>query len=223
MKKVIVGFLAVFVVISMLTSCTATPVKEIKEEDAIKFKEEYESLNDKSLEVSIPEDNKIKYASFDDIMSLLTDGTGVIYFGFPSCPWCRNMIPILLNSAADTDLENILYFNALDIRDSKHLDDNGNIITDKEGTEEYYQLLDKLTDVLGSYEGLNDPSIKRLYFPTVIFVKKGEIVGTHIGTVDSQTDPTIKLNKQQSDELYQIYIENMQKVLGILCDDEKLC
>lgn len=76
-----------------------------------------------------------------------------------------------------------------------------------------------MSDVLTPYEGLNDDSIKRLYFPTVVYVKDGKVLSSTIGTVDSQTDPYVKLNDDQYNELKNIYMENMNKVYNILCDE----
>ncbi len=199
--------------------------------DAIKFMIEYENLNNKlkadginkHTEINIIEENVIKYSNYNEIVSVLDSGTGVIYFGYPECPWCRNAVPELLEVAKETGLETIYYFNDMSIRDQKSLDDNGNIIVDKEGTDEYYNLLTRLSDYLGSYKGLNDETIKRLYVPTVVFVKEGNIVGVHIGTVESQTDPSILLNDEQREELQQIYRENMEKVLNNSCSVDVPC
>lgn len=223
MKKIIKYTLIIGLIVAFVCGCNVRKIDENENADAKRFKEEYESLNGEKMDITIPENNKMKYASFDEIMNLLDQGTGVIYFGFPECPWCRNIVPVLINSAMDTDVEEILYFNALSMRDQKHLDENGNIVTDQEGTDEYYRLLEKLSSTLGPYEGLNDETIKRLYFPTVVFVKDGKIVASHIGSVDSQKDPSIKLTKAQTDELYQIYTESIQKMLGLICDDGKVC
>lgn len=191
-------------------------------EDEKKFKKEYEDLNSNKdiVQVSIEEDNGIIYASYDKIHEILTKGTGVIYFGFPECPWCRNAIPMLIQAASNQGLDDIYYFNALDIRDKKSLDDDGNIITEKEGTEEYYELIDILGDYLGAYSGLNDESIKRLYFPTVVFVKDGKILGSHIGTVASQTNPKIPLDEKQKEELVNIYMGYISKIVNNVCDDK---
>ena len=192
--------------------------------DAKHFKTEYEKLNGlkdknkkKYIEVKIPKDNNVKYASFDKVMEFLDNGTGILYLGFPECPWCRNMVPILIDTAMENEIENSYYFNALSIRDIKKLDDDGNIITTKKGTKDYYKLVDKLKDFLGPYEGLGDDSIKRIYFPTVIFLQGGKIVGSHIGTVDSQKDPYKVLNKSQKKELKQIFVDNINKIYGV-CD-----
>jgi thiol-disulfide isomerase/thioredoxin len=198
---------------------------QYKSTDAVKFKAEYENLNNKLKsdginkhnEINIIEDNTIKYSNYEEVMDILESGTGVIYFGYPECPWCRNAVPELVQVAKEMELEKIYYFSDMSIRDQKSLDENGNIITEKEGTEEYKNLLDKLSDYLGPYKGLNDESIKRLYVPTVVFVKEGSIVGVHIGTVESQTDPSILLNAEQKKELQQIYRENIEKILSTTC------
>ena len=106
----------------------------------------------------------------------------------------------------------------LEIRDKKSLDEEGNIITEKEGTKEYYELVSLLQDVLPVYDGLNDENIKRLYFPTVIFVRDGKIVGTHMDTVSSQENPRVPLNDEQTKELTNIYVSNIMKVLDDACD-----
>ncbi len=191
--------------------------------DARKFKNEYESLNDqenangqKYPTVSIAQDNPVKYASFEEIMEVLDSKTGIIYFGFPECPWCRNIVPILLETAQENEIDTVYYFNAKSMRDEKELKD-GQIVTTKEGTDEYYQLVDKLKDYLSPYEGLNDENLKRLYFPTVVFVMGGKIVGIHEGTVESQTNPYKSLSKDQAQELKEIYTNNINEIYGI-CD-----
>lgn len=199
----------------------------INSNDNKKFKFEYEILNNKDngygnkhLEINIKENNKIKYASYEEIKKILTEGSGVIYFGFPECPWCRNIINPLLNASEETEVKNIYYFNAVDIRDKKHLDENNTIITDNEGTKEYKELVEILYDNLEEYEGLNDPTIKRLYFPTVVFVKDGKIISTHIGTLDDQENPFEPLNDKQKEQLKNIYKSNILKTLDTKCTDK---
>lgn len=200
-------------------------VIELITEDEKKFKKEYEELNGKydentnttTMEINILEDNNIKYATDKEIIELLESGTGVIYFGFPSCPWCRNIVSVLTTVAVDYDI-NIYYYNAYDIRDSKHLE-NGNIVIDKEGTAEYNKILELLGDNASIYEGLEDDKIKRLYFPTVVFVKNGKIVDTHVGTVDTQDNPFISLTTKEKEKLEKIYIDGINKVYDIFCDE----
>jgi len=196
-------------------------------EDEKKFKEEYEALNNTKdsrgkeyLSIDIDENNGVIYASFEELKELLTEGTGVVYFGYPECPWCRTAVPMLLQAASNTGLENIYYFNAKEIRDVKELDKNGKVVTKKEGTKEYYELLEILGDHFWAYDGLEDESIKRLYFPTVVFILDGEVVGIHIDTIESQKDPRVPLTDEQKNELINIYINNINKLSDDICDDK---
>lgn len=198
-------------------------------EDEINFKKEYEKFNNKKtaegkkyLNVDIIKDNNIKYKTAEEVIKSLQNDTAVIYFGFPECPWCRNLVTVLLEATKEKKYSNI-YANILSIRDQKHLDEEGNIVVDKEGTEEYKKIVEILGNNLGEYEGLNDPSIKRLYFPTVVFVSAGEVKAVHIGTVDSQKDPYIKLDKKQHDELLKIFKQNIELIESKTCSGVNKC
>ena len=197
-------------------------INQTSKDDALKFKKEYESLNieDKYIQIDISTDNPMVYSTYNEIEKIITEQSGVIYFGFPECPWCRNAVPVLIDAAKEVGLDKIYYFNALEIRDIKSLDEEGNIIVEKEGTEEYKKLVEILYEHLDVYDGLNDPTIKRLYFPTVVFVRNGEIIGIHTSTVDSQTNPSEQLTDSQYQELKDIYSNFMLEVLGTVCDSD---
>lgn len=192
--------------------------------DAIKFKKEYESLNGKEnengrdyVEISIPKDNPIVYADIDKILDVI-ENEGVIYFGFAECPWCRNALPVLIEAANEAGIEEIYYYDIQDVRDNLELNENGEIVTVKEKDEDYQKIYDALYDSLSVYEGLNDDSIKRLYAPTVFFIKYGKIIGMHESTLDSQVDASVPLNDSQKTELKNIYLEGMKAVKKSVCD-----
>ena len=196
------------------------------ENDSVKFKNEYESLNNKDtgynkkyLEMNIDEDNPIVYVEFDELINIIKNDTAIIYFGFPECPWCRNAVPVLLDVANELGIDKIYYYNAVSIRDKKALDENGNIVVEEEGTEEYKELVELLYDYLPVYDGLNDDKIKRLYLPAILSVKKGKIIGLHTSTVNSQKDPFTKLNNKQYEELKSIYFDYINKAFEIVCDE----
>lgn len=211
--------LLVIIIVILFTGCQSN--------DAMKFKTEYEKINNKAvegsdktyLEMTIDKSNPFIYASYDEIVDIIKKDTAVIYFGFPECPWCRNAIPVLIDAAKELGIDKIYYYNALSIRDKKSLDDNGKIVVENEGTKEYKELVKLLYDFLPEYSGLNDATIKRLYFPTVLFVKKGQIVGLHTSTVDSQKDPYKKLSEDQYNELKNIYLDYINKAYDIVCGD----
>jgi len=220
MKKRIV--IIIVLVLMILIACLIINIKNktnIEESDAIKFKNEYERLNNTSIKVKISEDNIIEYANYNETINLIKNETAIIYFGFPDCPWCRNAIPVLLDAAKELSIEKIYYFNALSIRDEKELDKNGNKVVKKEGTNEYKELVKLLYDYLPVYKGLNDDKIKRLYFPTILFVKEGKIINLHTATVESQKDPNIKLSEEQYLELKNTYFDYINITYDILCDE----
>lgn len=209
-----------------------------KETDAIKFKKEYESLNKlenyKNNQMNINSENPIKYSNYDEIIDIIENKTGIIYLGFPECPWCRRSVSVLLDVAKDTKIDKIYYLNIKDERDSYEVqdgkliyakDDNG---IEKRGTEGYFKLLklmDKyLTDYVISYEDeLYEVGEKRIYAPTVIFVKEGKIIGLHVSTVTSHTDSSIPLTKEQYTELYEIYEDYILELNESTCSLDSSC
>lgn len=190
--------------------------------DGIKFKEEYEKLNNteventnyKYLELSIDEDNQIKYSSYEEVFDILDNGSGIIYFGFPECPWCRALTPVLLVAADDVGIDTIYYLNNREDRDLLELDENNQVVVKEEGSDNYYKLLDKLGDFASDYE-LEDVNTnkKRLYFPTVLFVKDGEIIDFHEGTIESQENPFVELTQEDKDNLEAVLEEKIEKVI----------
>ena len=238
MKKKIIVIIILIILIGVAIACNFNFKKPDKKEttvsDAVKFKEEYEKLNGeinsnnqkKYPKIDIPKDNVIKYADVNEILDILKNKTGVIYFGYPECPWCRNAIPVLLNAAVGTGLGQIYYYNANQIKNILEVDDNGKIIETQKEKEGYRDLLAALDSILEEYT-LTDKNgntvhtgEKRIYVPLVVFVKDGEIIGYHSATVESQEDPYVVLNSDQTEELYNIYVNNIVKVQGSSCDDK---
>ena len=226
------------VVVFLFIICGAFALK--KEEtiletvtDASKFKMEYESLNgkinDKTNEeyksVNISENNKFVYKTEEEIIKILESKSGIIYFGFKSCPWCRSMVEVLDKASQNSKITNIYYLDIENIRDLLALDENNKIVTEKEGNTNYYKMLNLLDAYLEDYvlKGEEDVSVKtgekRLYAPTVIAVVNGEIVGFHAKTVDSQTNPNEPLTEKQEKELEKIYTDLMAKTTENICNE----
>ena len=198
--------------------------KELIIEDSLKFKEDYESVNDQKVSdelsyssLDIPKNNPMKYSSYEEIFKILDNGTGVIYLGFPECPWCRNIVPVLIDTALKSKIDTIYYLNIKDDRNVLSLTKKGKIKTEKEGTEDYLKLVDLLKDNLREYEGLNNKDIKRIYVPLVIFVKDGKVIGTYESLPAFQERANgngfIQMNEKEKSELSKIY-ENYFKKLN---------
>ena len=203
MKKIITISCALILAIT-LTGCST---KKTVETDAKKFKSEYESLNGKTNSsgkehrtVSIPEDNPFVYTSASDIVEKIENGeTFYVYFGSKLCPWCRSVIEKSIEVAKKKGIETIYYVDVWDdegneiLRD-KYTVENGEAKKIKDGTKDYYKLLDLFDSVLGDYtlsdEDGNEISTdeKRIYAPTFIYIKDGKVTRTTDGTSENQKD-----------------------------------
>lgn len=226
----------ILAVITMLALSGCTPATkpvtpEVEEvdhsEDGAMFKNEYEEVNGQStsngkeyLTLDIPEENAMRYATLEDVMTLLDEGTGVIYFGFPTCPWCRNVVPVLLETAKEDGVETIYYFNASEYRDERRLNELGEIEIIQEAKEGYGELLNAFGEHASVYEGLGDETLKRLYFPTIVFVKEGQIIAFHEGSVSTQIDPFIPLEEEQVEELKKMFHAGMMQTFREVCTDK---
>ena len=200
--------------------------------DAVKIKEEYEMLNEKINDnnlkyptVTLSDDNPFVYRSESEIIDILNNKTGVIYFGFSSCPWCRSVLPILEDAAREVGLAQVFYLDIQNIRDVLELDENDKVVTSKEGSNGYYQIVELLDEYLSEYSLTNEKGEeistgkKRLFAPTVVGVLNGEIVSFHEGSLDSQKSGYDTLDDKEKEELKKIYVELIQKTLEGTCNE----
>lgn len=205
MKKKIILIIVLLIGIISITGCEK---KELT--DAEKFKEEYESINNKTInkkkvrKVSISKDNPIVYKEAKDIIKMMdSKNTFIVYFGFNDCPWCRSMVETLLKVAEDYNIDKVYYVDIKNIRDEKELDKNENIKTTKEGTKDYLELINKLDNLLEEYK-VNDVSMneKRIYAPNVIAITNGNPLEMTTGISDDQKDPYEELTDEMKNTMY---------------------
>ena len=81
-------------------------------------------------------------------------------------------------------------------------------------------MISLLKDYIGEYKGLNDSSIKRIYFPTIIFVKDGDILGVQISPPESYKNPKEEMTSSQKNELEQIFNSYLEKMYEKIPNDE---
>ena len=222
MKKIYVALCIVLGII--IIACLAIYVKTNKFGDNIRFKKEYESINGTISEsgkvvrsISISKDNPFRYITAKKLVKEIENKKSfIIYFGFAKCPWCRSMLPTLINVAKEQGISKIYYLDILDIRDTLALDENSNIISEKRGTDEYYVLLALFNDVLDDYE-LTDkdgnkakPNEKRIYAPNVVKVENGIPVKLTTGLSDKQIGAYDELTDQMNQDMYNKLSELMK-------------
>ena len=146
-RKKILIFIGVLVVIValilLLIFCR-------KESDHERFAKEYDSVS---------KENVFVYKNASEIINIMEHGTGVVYLGFPECPWCKAYVKYLNEVALEVGIDEIYYYNILD---------------DRSNNTENYQ---KIVSILGNNLQYDEEGNLRIYVPNVSFHIKGEVVG----------------------------------------------
>ncbi len=171
-------------------------LRDKQSSDALKFKNEYEAVNsnENAVKITISKNSPVKYLSYENLKQKIDSKDSFsLYLGFPTCPWCRNIINVLFDTAKENK-NTVYYINVRELKQNSFEDYN-----------DLYNLL---------YEYLEEDTDgeKVLYVPDVYFFNDGKVVGHHLGSVDSQTNPYESLTTEQTNELKGIYQELFNKI-----------
>ena len=225
MKKIISLTLILFVAL-ILTACNKAKTNE----DALKFKEEYESLNGEKNKrgkeyrtLDIDDENPYVKVTAEEIVKMIENKeTFYLYVGDSMCPWCRSVLEKSIEVARDNDIEKIYYVEIWDdegneiLRDKYELVD-GEINKVSNGTKAYKTLLSKFDKVLSNYTLKDDDDNeievgeKRIYAPNYFYIENGKVKKMIEGISDSQTDPYEELTDEiieDEEELFQDFFKS---------------
>lgn len=230
MRKNIIIVISLIVVISVMSLVlvfmkTDEP-KLNYTDDEIKFKDEYENLNGVELAqdyvlktIDIESDNNIKYINDNEIMSKLTEGTNVIYFGWADCNWCRSIVPTLINTLKESEINTLYYYDFKKLR--TEYENN----SDKDKTKIYENILNIIGEDITSVFSEESPRSgeKKILAPTVVFIKDGKYITLHVKSVDSQINSTDELTETQLKELKNIFQFKINQIKFNVCDSNEGC
>lgn len=146
----LIGGIILFIGIILIIYFISTKTEDKYSADAIKFSKEYSTVDN---------DNVFVYKTSEEIVKILEKGTGIVYLGFPECPWCQSYVKILNEVAKENGLDKIFYLNILEDR--------------KNNTEDYK----KIVSLLKEYLDFDDQGNERVFVPDVTAVLDGKIVG----------------------------------------------
>lgn len=164
-------------------------IKKDNNTDNIKFSKEY---------TSVSKDNVFVYRSKDEIINILEHGTGIVYLGYPECPWCMAYVPLLNEIAKNEGIEKIYYYN---------------IREDRKNNTEFYQ---KVVSILNDYLNYDEEGKKRIFVPNVTFVKEGKIIFNDNETsLISEGTPS----EYWTEEKKTLFNEKFRKNINELLDD----
>ena len=210
MKKKVFLILILFIGLFVI-GCSAN------NKDALKFKEEYEKINgdktsysdNKYRTLKIDKNNPYVYSSAKEILEKINNKeTFYVYFGSSYCPWCRSVIEKSIESAQKNNIKKIYYvdiwngFHNEILRDTYKLNDKNEAEKEKDGTKEYYKLLEKFDNLLEDYTLTTDDGEevkvgeKRIFAPDFIYVENGVAKSITSATSENQKDADAKLTKE---------------------------
>lgn len=180
MKKLFSVFLAMILCIIPALSAGAATQKTARTATASRGYSTGKKADMSGYKGFTDKDHVFETATADDVIKAL-DGkkTFTLYFGFDTCPWCIEAVPVL-NEAAKEYQTKVLYNNT------------------RSEVPDYEKVVNRL-------------GISKLYVPYVLFIRKGEVVKTNLGTVDGHDATTAKMTAAQRQELLDIYRDGFAK------------
>lgn len=153
---IVIGLLLIIIVMG------AFVIPFIKNSDSGKDNDQTEEVVEKKFTDEYPEvgeDNVFSIKTIDEIIKVLEHGTGLVYLGFPECPWCKEYVIHLNDVAKEENVGSIYYCN---------------ILNDRKNNSSEYQ---KIVSLIGEYLQYDEEGNKKIYVPAVIAVNEGKIVG----------------------------------------------
>ena len=166
-KKLI--FLALIGVLMLtLTACS--------DDDTTSFENNF-PLHDMS-EYDIEGDHRFYYVTMYEALQLRDDETfnGILYFGFPGCPWCQAAVPVMHEASQQTETDVFYVSRRHALREGEW----------NEWDEEMAWWLDEQIGLqwhdFTEQGGIYRPNI---FVPQIVHLRNGVIVAEHRNTVDS--------------------------------------
>ena len=198
-----------------------------KETEALKFKNDYESINGQENAsgkihrvVTIdPENPFIEVSASDIVNKLKNKETFYVYFGSRLCPWCRSVIEKAIEEARKNNIKEIYYVDIWDdegkeiLRDKYTLDDNNELVLSIEAGEGYQELLEYFAELLSEYtlKDKDGKSVstgeKRIYAPNFFYIEEGKALKMTEGISSLQKDSREELSEEMLKEEEELFKE----------------
>ena len=169
---------------------TATPSSKPNLCDPIDPCENKANMTSYATMADIAEHVYIEITMEQALAKIESNESEIIYFGFDTCPWCLEVVPVL-NEVAQEEGLSVYYVNT-----------RSDLSISEEGMAYRAQIVEILQDLLQFNE---DRQQKWLYVPDVLFMKNGEIMANHIGTLDDHDATQRQMTEEEEAQLKQIF------------------
>ena len=200
-------------------NCSDTQGCDISEggttEVVLNFKDAYESLNGKQTAkgkdyrvLSLSDTTKFEVLDLAELENkTLSDFSGVLFVSDPKCPWCRSIIETAVEVVNSSDVEKVYVVHAWDAEGKEIFRDKWAAQNESyvlEAGHPFYNLLINATgnDLLPDYNITKDDGSsfqtgeKRIYLPSFLYIKDGEIKAFTTGISELQDDGYEELTEE---------------------------
>ncbi|MBE6152657.1 MAG: thioredoxin family protein [Firmicutes bacterium] len=149
----------------------------------------------------VGKNNVFVYRNADEIIKILEGGTGIVYLGFPECPWCQAYVPMLNEVAKEEGIEKIYYFN---------------IKNDRQENTKKYQ---KIVKLVKNHLMKDDEGNERIFVPDIYAVKDGKILSHNNETsvIESDITPTQYWTDSKKIEIKQTFKKMINDIYSNVC------
>ena len=180
--------------------------------DTTSFENDF-PLHDMS-EYEIGGDHRFYYVTMDEALQLLDDESfnGILYFGFPGCPWCQVVMPLLHEVSQETNTDVFYVSRRHDLREGEWVD------WDEEMAWWLYERIEmnwiyEEVDEDADEDALPVPIRPNIFVPQIIHLRNGVIVDHHRGTfeghdIEGEGDDRYlpELTESEHDTLFETYM-----------------
>ncbi len=121
----------------------------------------------------LPADNVLKEGTKESVTNFMEHGTGILFFGFPECPWCMKYVPYL-NEVVKEGGTDFMYYN---------------IFVDKTEDHDYYlKVAERIEEQYPGIVRYDNEGNMRIWMPLTLFINNGKIVAYDDETNDLSAD-----------------------------------
>ena len=127
-------------------------------------------------EYNIEDTHRFFWVTMYEALALREDATfdGIIYFGFPSCPWCQSAIPVMHQISQETGTDIFYVSRAREIRDE---------LFEVHDSKMALWLNDQI-ELSWLYDEDGKPLRPNITVPQIIHLRGGVVVDSHRGTFE---------------------------------------
>jgi hypothetical protein len=144
-------------------------------------------------EYGITGDHRFYYVTMGEALQLLDEESfnGILYFGFPGCPWCQVAVPLIYQASQETETDVFYVSRRHEIRETENWE---------EWDIEMAERLNEQIEMRWLYDD-SEPYRPNIFVPQIIHLRNGIIIDDHRSTFEGH-DLVLDEDSGEEDDYY---------------------